>query len=74
MIWREQKDHVTDCYFCITDISGFSAKNKKHNLPYLDSAIRPVNPTGNLQIPKPQHISHDVFLPADEIISLKSDE
>ena len=64
MIWREQKDHVNDCYFCITDISGFSAKNKK-NIIYLNlpSAMRPVNHTDNLEIPKPQHISRDVFLP-----------
>ena len=28
MIWREQKDHIADCYFYITDISGFSFKKK----------------------------------------------
>ena len=36
--------------------------------------MRPVNHTDSLEIPKPQHISHDVFLPADEIISMESDE
>ena len=67
------RDHITDCYFGITDISGFSAKNKKI-YPNLATAMRPVNHTDSLEIPKLQHISHDVFLPADQIISLESDE
>ena len=36
--------------------------------------MRPVNHIDSLEISKPQNISHDVFLPADEIISLDSDE
>ena len=36
--------------------------------------MRLVNHTDNLEIHKPQHILHDVFLPADEIISFESDE
>eukprot|EP00731_Ephydatia_muelleri_P006654 Em0003g902a len=54
MIWREQKDHVTDCYFCLTNVSGFSAKNKKSiEYPILPSAIRPVPHDDSLPIPEP---------------------
>ena len=60
------KRSCNDCYFCITDISGFSAENKK-NIVY------PVNHIEDFEIPKPQHNSHDAFLPVDKI-SLESDE
>ena len=54
MIWREQKDHVTDCYFCLTNVSGFSAKNKKSiEYPNLPSAMRPVPHDESLPFPKP---------------------
>ncbi|XP_076055441.1 uncharacterized protein LOC143033819 [Oratosquilla oratoria] len=43
MIWREPRDHVTDCYFCVTLVAGFTSKTR-HLITYpsLDSAIRPV--------------------------------
>ena len=58
MVWREPKDHVTDCYFCLTNISGFSGKNK-HKIKYPDvpSAIRPVPHSDELPIPTPVAIS-----------------
>ncbi|KAI6647085.1 hypothetical protein LOD99_8922 [Oopsacas minuta] len=59
MVWREQKNHLDDCYFCPIDITGFSAKNK-HALvhPDLDSARRPIPHDISLPIPivKPQQI------------------
>lgn len=54
MIWREQKDHVTDCYFCLTSVSGYSKKNKKAiTYPNLPSAIRPVPHDDTLPVPAP---------------------
>lgn len=54
MIWREQKDHITDCYFCLTNVKGFSSKSKhKINYPNLDSALRPVPHDINLPVPVP---------------------
>lgn len=48
MVWREPRCHLTDCYFCMTSIVGFSSKSK-HKIQYPDipSAVRPV-PTANL--------------------------
>ena len=54
MVWREQKDHVTDCYFCLTDTQGFRHKTRKKILyPSLPSAIRPVAHSDQLPVPKP---------------------
>ena len=47
MIWREQTDHATDCYFCLTNINRFFRKNKsKIVYPNCNSALKPV-PRGN---------------------------
>jgi hypothetical protein len=54
MVWREPHDHVTDCYFCLTNVSGFSAQNKKSiQYPNLPSAIRPVPHGDDLLVPQP---------------------
>ncbi|KAK2578077.1 hypothetical protein KPH14_001025 [Odynerus spinipes] len=43
MVWREPSDHATDCYFCMTNITGFNKKNKRQIVyPNVPSAIRPV--------------------------------
>jgi hypothetical protein len=63
MVWREQKDHLTDCHFCLTKISGISLKYK-HRIQYpsLPSAVRPVLHSQDLPGPKPPEkwtIDHD---------------
>ena len=35
VVWREGKDYVTDCYFCITNFQGINRKNK-HCIQYHD--------------------------------------
>jgi len=54
MVWREPTDHVSDCYFCLTSITGVTAKSK-HTVQYpnLPSAMRPVPHSVELPVPKP---------------------
>jgi len=53
MVWREPTDHVSDCYFCLTIITGVTAKSK-HTVQYpnLPSAMRPVPHSTELSVPK----------------------
>lgn len=54
MIWREPRDHLTDCYFCLTNIAGITSKSQQAvNYPNLPSAMRPVPHSEELPVPKP---------------------
>ena len=35
MVWREQKNHFDDCYFCMVDLKGFN-RHKKISWIYSD--------------------------------------
>ena len=54
MVWRERRDHVTDCYFCMKNLKGINRKNK-HQVQYLDvpSAIKTVRHDPDLPVPEP---------------------
>ena len=52
LIWREPKDHVTDCYFCLVNTQGFNAKNKsKIEYPKFPSAIPPFANCDEIPVP-----------------------
>ena len=52
MVWREQANHVNDCYFCVTNVTGFSSKSKGNiKCPYFPSAIRPIPHSADLPPP-----------------------
>lgn len=52
MIWREPKDHQTDCYFCLTNIKGITSKSKYIvKYPNLPSAMRPVLHSEEFPVP-----------------------
>ena len=43
MVWREPKEHLTDCYFCLVSTKGIEKKNRLNiSYPSIPSAIRPV--------------------------------
>ncbi|CAN2390253.1 hypothetical protein PRIEUP_LOCUS289 [Pristimantis euphronides] len=53
MIWREQKNHTNDGYFCSCDGKGYNSK-WKHSITYpnLHSAIRPIPHGTDIPVPK----------------------
>ena len=52
MVWREPKDHYSDCYFCGIKTKGSNRKNATSlTYPSLDSAIRPVVHSEELPVP-----------------------
>ena len=54
MIWQKQRDHITNCYFCLTTSKGYNQRNRKKILyPNLPSAIRPVPNSADLPIAIP---------------------
>ncbi|KAL4709154.1 hypothetical protein ACJJTC_008082 [Scirpophaga incertulas] len=66
MIWREQKNHTTDCYFCSIDVKGFNTKNKKKiSYPSPDSAIRSVSHSSEISVPHLPPNLDDILSGAD---------
>ena len=62
MVWREPKNHVTDCYFC-ADVTGINRKNRgRLKYPDLQSARHPVAHCDEI----PVHIFGDLPNISDE--------
>ena len=52
MNWREGKDIITDCYFCMINLKGINRKNKHDVL----SAIKPIPHSPDLSVSEPDRI------------------
>ena len=66
MVWREPRNHADDCYFCLTNITGFNASSwKKIKYPNLRSAMRPVPHSDDLPVPTPP-VNKDLLSSSDE--------
>jgi len=60
MVWREQRNHDTDCYFCSIDVTGINRKNRSSlEYPDLQSARRPVAHCDEIPVPV-FHKLHDI--------------
>ena len=65
-VWREPRNHADDCYFCLTNITGFNASSrKKIKYPNLRSAMRPVPHSDDLSAPTPP-VNKDLLSESDE--------
>ena len=54
MIWKKQKDHGTDCCFCLTSVKGHSHRTRKNiQYPDLPSAIQIVKHSVDFPMPMP---------------------
>ena len=54
MVWREPTNHVSDCYFCMSNIAGFTKKNKSAIMyPDCPSALKLVLNVAENPVPIP---------------------
>ena len=66
MVWREPRNHADDCYFCLTNITGFNASSReKIKYPNLRSAMRPVPHSDDFPVPTPP-VNKDLLSSSDE--------
>ena len=73
MVWREPRNHTDDCYFYLTNITGFNASSrKKIKYPNLRSAKRSVPHADDL--PVPTHlVNKDLLSSLDEEMPSRED-
>ena len=73
MVWREPRNHADDCYFCLTNITGFNASSrKKIQYPNLRSAMRPVPHSDDLPVSTPP-VNKDLLSSSDEEMPSRED-
>ena len=54
VIWHEPMDYITDCYFCMSSVAGFTIKTRTHiKYPDCRSALKPLPHDDKNPKPKP---------------------
>ena len=54
IVWKEGKNHITHCYFCMINLKGINHKNKHHvQYPNVPSTIRPIPHGPDFSVPEP---------------------
>ena len=73
MVWREPRNHADDCYFCLTNITGFNASStKKIKYPNHRSVMKPVPHSDDLPVPTPP-VNKDLLSSSDEEMLSRED-
>lgn len=68
MVWREQKNHSDDCYFCSINVKGYNSKWKRSiSYPNLQSAIRPIPHGEEIPVPKAPVTLQEIPISDEEI-------
>ena len=66
MAWRKPRNNAVDCYFCLTNITGFNASSwKRIKYPNLRFAMRPDPHSVDLHVPTPR-VNKDLLSSSDE--------
>ena len=84
MVWKEVEDHITDCYFFMTNLKGINHKNQ-HNVQYSDfpSATRPIlqirdlpvlEPAGNMEYSSDSERSDITVVSGGDAYKLEEDD
>ena len=73
MVRREPQNHADDCYFCLTNITGFNASSrKKIKYPNLRSAMRTFPHSDDIPVPTPP-LNEDLLSLSDEEMPSRED-
>lgn len=69
ILWREPSNHYNDCYFCMTDIRGYSKKIKhKIEYPTVNSVSKPIPHSEDMPPPLPpnESLTGELDISSDE--------
>jgi len=69
MVWREQKNHSDDCYFCSCNVIGYNSK-WQHSISYpnLQSVIRPIPHGSNIPVPKLPATFEEILCSFEDVV------